>query len=373
MIEELSETIISFQRVAPGARERLVQITGPAEENINQAKHLIEETIRRNASPVRGDERGSIFSSMGGSSSSISSHTSDETLQGSKRNTLVHSQSMGDEPIGEYRYTVTHGSDALRITGNNLHLVRTAKLVLDEFFNGERNLNNIALLLGTDTPSDPAVESPTSAAMTGYQGRQPSPPVQTPTELDPTSDGIKGVVTVVRQPLFPSSSKEAIESAECGSNPGDVSSKNRRALFQKTSEDRATNGDDTPSTPGPATCPAPEAAAPEPVPAVPARRTYTRDFLVKCAASPLSRLTPNNWSQVVRQSPLVLKKSWQYQAGVVATLNEQGDAALNAVPTYLQASDLEDAAALAKRELRWTLVRTMSTTEEDDNGNNSTS
>ncbi|ROT69587.1 hypothetical protein C7M84_012208 [Penaeus vannamei] len=29
MIEELSETIISFQRVAPGARERLVQITGP--------------------------------------------------------------------------------------------------------------------------------------------------------------------------------------------------------------------------------------------------------------------------------------------------------------------------------------------------------
>ncbi|KAK8728296.1 hypothetical protein OTU49_009215 [Cherax quadricarinatus] len=203
MIEELSETIISFQRVAPGARERLVQITGPAEENINQAKHLIEETIRRNASPVRGDERGSIFTTLGGSSSSISSHTSDETLQvlrkylsldeislssrrsGSKRNTLVHSQSMGDDPLGEYRYTVTHGSDVLRITGNNLHLVRTAKLVLDEFFSGERNLNNIALLLGTDA------------------------------------------------------SREAIESAESSSQPGDQSSKNRRALFQKTSEDRA--------------------------------------------------------------------------------------------------------------------------------------
>lgn len=48
----------------------------------SQAKHLIEETIRRNASPVRGDERGSIFTTLGGSSSSISSHTSDETLQG---------------------------------------------------------------------------------------------------------------------------------------------------------------------------------------------------------------------------------------------------------------------------------------------------
>nr|XP_045605415.1 eukaryotic translation initiation factor 4E-binding protein Mextli-like isoform X9 [Procambarus clarkii] len=316
MIEELSETIISFQRVAPGARERLVQITGPTEENINQAKHLIEETIRRNASPVRGDERGSIFTTLGGSSSSISSHTSDETLQGSrrsgsKRNTLVHSQSMGDDPLGEYRYTVTHGSDALRITGNNLHLVRTAKLVLDEFFSGERNLNNIALLLGTDA------------------------------------------------------SREAIESAESSGQQGDLSSKNRRALFQKT------NGDDAePSTPG-TTCPTLEAVL-DPVPAVPARRCYTRDFLVQCAASPLSRLTPVNWSQVVQQTPVVLKKNWQYLSGVVATLNEQGEAAVNGVLTYLQASDLEDAAVLAKRELRWTLVRTTSTTEEDDNGNNAT-
>ncbi|XP_053651041.1 eukaryotic translation initiation factor 4E-binding protein Mextli isoform X3 [Cherax quadricarinatus] len=381
MIEELSETIISFQRVAPGARERLVQITGPAEENINQAKHLIEETIRRNASPVRGDERGSIFTTLGGSSSSISSHTSDETLQvlrkylsldeislSSKRNTLVHSQSMGDDPLGEYRYTVTHGSDVLRITGNNLHLVRTAKLVLDEFFSGERNLNNIALLLGTDASSEPVADSTTTTS----QGRQPSPTVQTPTtDLDLTGESFKGgVVTVVRQPLFPSSSKEAIESAESSSQPGDQSSKNRRALFQKTSEDRA-NGDDAgPSTPG-TTSPMLEAVV-DPLPAVPARRCYTRAFLVQCASSPLSRLTPDNWSQVVKQTPIVFKKNWQYLSGVVATLNEQGEAAVNSVPSYLQASDLEDAAVLAKRELRWTLVRTMSTTEEDDNGNNAT-
>ncbi|MPC76530.1 Eukaryotic translation initiation factor 4E-binding protein Mextli [Portunus trituberculatus] len=74
----------------------------------------------------------------------------DELALWSKRNTLVHSQSVGEEPLGEYRYTVTRGADALRITGANLHLVRTAKLVLDEFFNGERNLNNIAALLGAD-------------------------------------------------------------------------------------------------------------------------------------------------------------------------------------------------------------------------------
>ncbi|XP_064098807.1 eukaryotic translation initiation factor 4E-binding protein Mextli-like isoform X4 [Macrobrachium nipponense] len=367
-------------KVAPGARERLVQITGPAEENINQARHLIEETIRRNASPVRSDERGSIFNSLGGSSSSISSHTSDETLQvlrkqlsldelnlSSKRNTLVHSQSMGDEPIGEYRYTVTRGSDALKITGNNLHLVRTAKLVLDEFFNGERNLNNIAQLLGTDISSstETAVESPTTVVQ--QNPVKQSSPLQTPTtESESSADILKGVVTVLRQPLFPSSSKEAIENAESGVQPADLSSKNRRHLFQKTSEDRAMNGDDAgPSTPG-TTCPALEAVS-DPAPV---RCTYTRQFLVQCAASPLSRQTPSNWSQIVRQSPVVIKKSWQYLTGLVATLNENGENALNSIPTYLQVSDVEDAAVLLKRDLKWTLVRTMSTTEEDDNNGN---
>ncbi|XP_050072406.1 eukaryotic translation initiation factor 4E-binding protein Mextli [Anopheles maculipalpis] len=74
MIEELSETVISFQRVATGAKERLVQITGPNEEKINYAKQLIEDTIRRNASPVRLDN------SQDGSCSSLASSGSDETV-----------------------------------------------------------------------------------------------------------------------------------------------------------------------------------------------------------------------------------------------------------------------------------------------------
>lgn len=311
MIEELSETIISFQRVAPGARERLVQISGPGEENITQAKHLIEETIRRNASPVRGDERGSIFSSVGGSSSSISSHTSDETLQvftssgsrrpGSKRSTLIHGSSMGEESIGDYRYTVTKGTDAIRITGNNLQLVRTAKLVLDEFFNGERNLNNIAILLGPDEKMEPSVHS-VSATKTSPAPATPS------TETDPTAETLKGVITVLRQPLFPSSSKEAVDAAEKSSAPSVINIKNRRANFAKTSEERSLDVS-PPSTPGSPTThddavfsTVNNASTPAP------RLTYTREFLVKCASSPLSRLTPQNWAAVVRQTPVVLKK-----------------------------------------------------------------
>uniref|UniRef100_A0A2M4C5X9 Putative secreted protein n=1 Tax=Anopheles marajoara TaxID=58244 RepID=A0A2M4C5X9_9DIPT len=59
--------------VATGAKERLVQITGPNEEKINYAKQLIEDTIRRNASPVRLD-------SQDGSCSSLASSASDETV-----------------------------------------------------------------------------------------------------------------------------------------------------------------------------------------------------------------------------------------------------------------------------------------------------
>ncbi|XP_018392901.1 PREDICTED: eukaryotic translation initiation factor 4E-binding protein Mextli isoform X3 [Cyphomyrmex costatus] len=147
MIEELSQTIISFQRVNPGAKERLVQITGTSEDKIHYAKDLIKDTIQRNASPVRleqstGGEKGA----MGGSSSSLNSSASDESnrLQQQSqqhnsrlRSSLLHSLSTNDASIGEYKYTVTVGNQSLKITGCNLDLVRTAKLVLDEHFLGD--------------------------------------------------------------------------------------------------------------------------------------------------------------------------------------------------------------------------------------------
>ncbi|XP_055633670.1 eukaryotic translation initiation factor 4E-binding protein Mextli isoform X2 [Toxorhynchites rutilus septentrionalis] len=61
-------------KVNPGAKERLVQITGPNEEKINYAKQLIEDTIRRNASPVR------LETSQDGSCSSLASSASDEMI-----------------------------------------------------------------------------------------------------------------------------------------------------------------------------------------------------------------------------------------------------------------------------------------------------
>ncbi|KAJ8670562.1 hypothetical protein QAD02_001821 [Eretmocerus hayati] len=141
MIEELSETIISFQRVNPGAKERLVQITGTSEDKINYAKDLIKDTIQRNASPVRLDQGAREKSAIGGSSSSLNSSASDESnllqQQSSLRSSLLHSLSTNDASIGEYKYTVTVGPHSLKITGCNLDLVRAAKLALDEYFSEE--------------------------------------------------------------------------------------------------------------------------------------------------------------------------------------------------------------------------------------------
>lgn len=66
-------------KVNPGAKERLVQITGPNEDKINYAKQLIEDTIRRNASPVR------LETSQDGSCSSLASSASDEMVSMPRR------------------------------------------------------------------------------------------------------------------------------------------------------------------------------------------------------------------------------------------------------------------------------------------------
>lgn len=155
IIEELSETIISFQRVSPGAKERLVQITGSSEDKIHYAKDLIKDTIQRNASPVCEHSAVDKSGGIGGSSSSLNSSASDESnrlhhqqqpqqqLTSRPRASLLHSFSTNDASIGEYKYTVTIGNQTLKITGANLDLVRTAKLVLEDHFRDPMAICNI--------------------------------------------------------------------------------------------------------------------------------------------------------------------------------------------------------------------------------------
>lgn len=84
-----------------------------------RARQLIEQTIQRNASPVRQLEP-SDTGAFGGQ----------ETTQ--RRESLLLGAASEEYP--QYHHSVVVGDQTLKITGTNLDLVQAAKLVLDEFF-----------------------------------------------------------------------------------------------------------------------------------------------------------------------------------------------------------------------------------------------
>lgn len=112
------------------------------------AKQLIEDTIRRNASPMRSDDTLSGGNGGGvagaGSCSSLTSSNSDDQLKlnrinivsttnishvpksrsASGTNALMHSLSSNDTSLGEYKFTVNVGHHSIKITGDNIELVR---------------------------------------------------------------------------------------------------------------------------------------------------------------------------------------------------------------------------------------------------------
>ncbi|CAG0881239.1 unnamed protein product [Darwinula stevensoni] len=128
MIEQMSDTIVSFQRVSPGTKERMVQITGASEANIEHAKALIEETIRRNASPKRvHSENADVGDDEQGVTDSLSSaHTS------------LRGNGLGEGSM-DFCFTINvPPGHLLRVSGASFTLVWAAKMILQGQFS---NLN----------------------------------------------------------------------------------------------------------------------------------------------------------------------------------------------------------------------------------------
>lgn len=59
---------------------------------------------------------------------------------------VQHSYSTDDASLGEYKYTVNVGQHSIKITGDNFELIRTAKLVLDDYFSSAEFLQSIGEL-----------------------------------------------------------------------------------------------------------------------------------------------------------------------------------------------------------------------------------
>ena len=136
-----------------GSSDRLVQITGTDAANVGHAKHLMEDTIRRNQSPLP-----------------------DTMTDTPPEPPKVMS---GGDNNNEYKFTVKVGDEIIKITSSSLSLVKSAKIVLDDYFS--------------------------------HRSQQ---------------------VVIARQPLFPDSTKEAIVQAESEDFGG--WSKHRRDNFAKT-------------------------------------------------------------------------------------------------------------------------------------------
>ncbi|KAK6050312.1 KH domain protein [Cooperia oncophora] len=58
LVEQMTNTVISFQKVDPKSKERTLTITASSMEDIDRAKDLIIDTIRRNMSPIRAEASG---------------------------------------------------------------------------------------------------------------------------------------------------------------------------------------------------------------------------------------------------------------------------------------------------------------------------
>lgn len=256
---------------------------------------------------------------MGGSSSSLNSSASDESnrFPDVRRSALLHSFSTNDASLGEYKYTVTVGNQSIKITGTNLDLVRTAKLVLDEHFNQDPEqfygTGNFYTTYEDEpkTPSTPLLVAPpgkfSSVSRVDSQDSnatsESDETYKAPLTLDPAPssspvlDTISGnQLTIVRQPLFPDASREVFEQAETSARAVDVNARNRRACFAHTSSQQKKD----------------ELA----VTKIEAQSTgntgkYSREYLLELALSPLSRKEPRNWERITLYS--IAKKVYSVQ------------------------------------------------------------
>jgi len=176
-------------KVAPGSLDRLVQITGSASENVAQAKNLVQETIRRNQSPLPdtfGDHNGGGGGGGAGNRQNPQRQFSLESFSSQKN---------------EFKFSVKVGNEGtVMLSSSNLDLVKVAKIALEDYFSGSSR------------------NSATAAGVVSSHR-----------------------VYVPRLPLYPDSNVAQINQAEAE----DGRSKERRAKFAKTAATRKLNEADS--------------------------------------------------------------------------------------------------------------------------------
>lgn len=264
-------------KVSPGARDRLVQITGPHEEAIGHAKLLVEDTIRRNASPIRvGElhekrEQLCVEDEENDNMNCFNQNYYDETGMDNFpfRNPLTHSLSMNNASLGKYTFNIPVGEGLIEVSGENVDLVKEAKLVLEEYFIGQAEI---------EKDQTPRILSPPSSTI--GNSFLPSEISSSPF-LSSSEDEAKP--TSAKTDLSNMPTNNVSSSAFCCSGE-------TRASEAKSSQ---TDTGNSQSMPNPYAC---------------GKIRYTREFLFKCAKLKYSKIEPKDFCRIAREHPLICRE-----------------------------------------------------------------
>lgn len=142
MIEEMSDTIISFQRVVAGVRDRLLQITGTRSESIEKAKKLILDTILRNCSPTpdRQHPPPTRLITSGNSKGSSSGLQRSSSLGHVLKKRAVSTEYYDDDYLFMESVFTGNPDQVLKVTANSSALLRESVQALKSHFELKKNL-----------------------------------------------------------------------------------------------------------------------------------------------------------------------------------------------------------------------------------------
>uniref|UniRef100_A0AC34F084 K Homology domain-containing protein n=1 Tax=Panagrolaimus sp. ES5 TaxID=591445 RepID=A0AC34F084_9BILA len=157
VVEELSKTVISFQKVDPKSKDRVLTITGSTEDSIQFAKKLIEETIRRNVSPNRFQDATTTPTTPPQVSSTTSPSTATTPSQSATTTTTTAAAMFGnptetDEEDDDDEdeddapgISIETGKDGtLKLCCDDPDVLQAAQAALSEYLNRARRSNRMS-------------------------------------------------------------------------------------------------------------------------------------------------------------------------------------------------------------------------------------
>lgn len=281
--------------MTPGTKERLVQIMGPSEDNIERAKELIESTIKRNASPVPFEPLSNSYemssqmpdnqilesNEMFEAPSSVSNSFMDNLLENEFKSKSLLENEFKSKSLLEnefkpksYNFSVNVGNETIILKTTNFSLGHKSKQLLDQYFSS----------LEKGTSMNVGYEASDSS---GTSDDEVKPKKEVPhinANLAVKSDGhslqrqysdtnIDESVTTRTQNLQRSSSQGTVP-------VGRTSMRYMNASFDDVPDSSSQNK----------------------------KLIYDRDFLLNCAHSPLSQQMPLILTQIAEKIPLIIRQ-----------------------------------------------------------------